>query len=37
MKPMKEEHLAILRRHMVELIAILVDLSSEELGKAGAR
>ena len=34
MKPMKEEHLAILRRHMVELIAILVDLSSEELGKA---
>ena len=34
MKPMKEEHLALLRRHMVELIAILVDLSSEELGKA---
>ena len=34
MKPMKEEHLAVLRRHMVELIAILVDLSSEELGKA---
>ena len=31
---MKEEHLAVLRRHMVELIAILVDLSSEELGKA---
>src|SRR4051795_9535774 len=34
MKPMKEEHLAVLRRHMVELIAILADLSSEELGKA---
>ena len=34
MKPMKEEHLAVLRRHMVELIAILVDLSSEQLGKA---
>ena len=34
MKPMGEEHLAVLRRHMVELIAILVDLSSEELGKA---
>ncbi len=34
MKPMNEEHLAVLRRHMVELIAILVDLSSEELGKS---
>jgi len=34
MKPVKEEHLAVLRRHMVELIAILVDLSSKELGKA---
>ena len=34
MKPMNEEHLAVLRRHMVELIAIHVDLSSEELGKA---
>ena len=34
MKPLKEEQLAVLRRHMVELIAILVDLASEELGKA---
>jgi protein-L-isoaspartate(D-aspartate) O-methyltransferase len=31
---MTEQHLAVLRRHMVELIAILADLSSEELGKA---
>ena len=34
MKPMTEAHLAILRRHMVELIAIEVELLSEELGKA---
>ncbi|PDT40065.1 MULTISPECIES: protein-L-isoaspartate(D-aspartate) O-methyltransferase [Sinorhizobium] len=34
MKPMNEEHLAVLRRHMVEVIAIYVDLASEELGKA---
>ncbi|MER9587168.1 protein-L-isoaspartate O-methyltransferase, partial [Mesorhizobium sp. M0276] len=34
MKPMTEEHLAILRRHMVEMIAIHADLASEELGKA---
>ena len=34
MKLMKEEHLAVLRRHMVELIAIHVDLASDELGKA---
>ena len=34
MKPMSEKHLAVLRRHMVELIAIHVDLASEELGKA---
>ncbi|MDK1373697.1 MULTISPECIES: protein-L-isoaspartate(D-aspartate) O-methyltransferase [unclassified Sinorhizobium] len=34
MKPMNEEHLAILRRHMVEVIAIYADLESEELGKA---
>ena len=33
MKPMDENHLAILRRHMVELIAIHVDLASDELGK----
>ena len=32
MKPMTEEHLAILRRHMVELIAIHADLLEEELG-----
>lgn len=34
MKPMNEEHLAILRRHMVEMIAIHADLSSEDLGKS---
>ena len=34
MKPMNEEHLAVLRRHMVEVIAIYADLESEELGKA---
>ncbi|ULJ72259.1 protein-L-isoaspartate(D-aspartate) O-methyltransferase [Rhizobium gallicum] len=34
MKPMNEEHLAVLRRHMVELIAIHVELASEELGRA---
>jgi protein-L-isoaspartate(D-aspartate) O-methyltransferase len=34
MKPMNEQHFAILRRHMVELIAIRTDLLSEELGKA---
>ena len=34
MKPMREEHLAVLRRHMVEMIAIHVDLASEEIGKA---
>lgn len=34
MKPMTEEHLAVLRRHMVEMIAIHTDLASEELGKA---
>jgi protein-L-isoaspartate(D-aspartate) O-methyltransferase len=34
MKPMTEAHLAILRRHMVEVIAIHVDLMSEEIGKA---
>ena len=33
MKPMTEEHLAVLRRHMVELIAIHTDLLEEELGK----
>jgi protein-L-isoaspartate(D-aspartate) O-methyltransferase len=34
MKRMTEEHLAVLRRHMVEMIAIHADLASEELGKA---
>jgi protein-L-isoaspartate(D-aspartate) O-methyltransferase len=34
MKPMNEEHLAVLRRHMVEVIEIYADLASEELGKA---
>jgi protein-L-isoaspartate(D-aspartate) O-methyltransferase len=31
---MTEEHLAVLRRHMVELVAIHADLAREELGKA---
>jgi protein-L-isoaspartate(D-aspartate) O-methyltransferase len=34
MKPMNEEHFAILRRHMVEKIVILGDLMGDELGKA---
>ena len=34
MKPMTDKHLAILRRHMVEMVAIHADLSEEELGKA---
>jgi protein-L-isoaspartate(D-aspartate) O-methyltransferase len=34
MKPMTERHLAILRRHMVEMIAIHADLSVDEIGKA---
>ena len=34
MKPMSEAHFAILRRHMVEVIGIQVDLASQELGKA---
>ena len=33
MKPMTEQHLAILRRHMVEIIDLHFDLASEELGK----
>ena len=37
MKPMSEAHFAILRRHMVEVIGIQVDLASEELGKAAPR
>jgi protein-L-isoaspartate(D-aspartate) O-methyltransferase len=34
MKPMTEAHLAILRRHMVEVIALQADLMSEEIGKS---
>ena len=34
MKPMSEKHFAILRRHMVELIGMHMDLMSEELGKS---
>jgi protein-L-isoaspartate(D-aspartate) O-methyltransferase len=34
MKTMNEEHFAILRRHMVEVIAIHANLASDELGKA---
>jgi protein-L-isoaspartate(D-aspartate) O-methyltransferase len=34
MKPMNETHLAILRRHMAEMIAIHVDLSSDETDRA---
>ena len=34
MKPVNEQHFAILRRHMVEVIGIHTDLLEEELGKA---
>jgi protein-L-isoaspartate(D-aspartate) O-methyltransferase len=34
MKPMNESHLAILRRHMAEVVAIHTDLASDETGKA---
>ena len=34
MKPMSEQHFAILRRHMVELIGMHMDLMSDELGKS---
>lgn len=33
MKPMTEQHLAIYRRHMVEIIDMHFDLSGEEIGK----
>ncbi len=33
MKPMTEQHLTILRRHMVEVIDIHFDLASDEIGK----
>ncbi len=34
MKPMDEEHFAVLRRHMVEVVAIHADLMGDELGRA---
>ena len=34
MKSMTEAHFAILRRHMVDVIGIHVDLASDEIGKA---
>jgi protein-L-isoaspartate(D-aspartate) O-methyltransferase len=33
MKPLGEEHLALFRRHMVEIVDMHVDLASEEIGK----
>ena len=33
MKPLTERHLTILRRHMVEMIGIHVELASDEIGK----
>lgn len=36
MKPMTEQHLAILRRHMVEIIDMHFDLASDEIGKDAA-
>jgi protein-L-isoaspartate(D-aspartate) O-methyltransferase len=33
MKPMTEQHLAVLRRHMVEMIDIHYDLQSDEIGR----
>jgi protein-L-isoaspartate(D-aspartate) O-methyltransferase len=32
MKPMTEKHLALLRRHMVEIVDMHMDLAAEELG-----
>ena len=34
MKPMNEQHFAILRRHMVDVIGIHADLAEDEVGKA---
>jgi protein-L-isoaspartate(D-aspartate) O-methyltransferase len=34
MKPMTDKHLAILRRHMIDVIGIHADLLEEELGKS---
>jgi protein-L-isoaspartate(D-aspartate) O-methyltransferase len=33
MKPMTEQHLAVLRRHMVEIIDLHFDLAEDEVGK----
>jgi protein-L-isoaspartate(D-aspartate) O-methyltransferase len=33
MKPMTEQHLAILRRHMVEIVEMHYDLASDEIGR----
>jgi protein-L-isoaspartate(D-aspartate) O-methyltransferase len=33
-KPLEERHLAVFRRHMVEVIGIHADLSSDEIGKS---
>ena len=33
MKPLTEQHLAIFRRHMVEIVEIHFDLAAEEIGK----
>ena len=33
MKPMTEQHLAILRRHMVEIVDMHFDLAADEIGK----
>lgn len=33
MKPMTDKHLAVLRRHMVELVELHYDLASEEIGR----
>ncbi len=34
MKPMTDQHLALFRRHMVEIIDMHFDLSSEEIGRS---
>ena len=36
MRPMTEKHFAVLRRHMVELIALQFELTAEEIGKTAA-
>src|SRR5947209_18723065 len=34
MKPLDETHLAIFRRHMVEIVDMHFDLAAEEIGKS---